>query len=254
MNIRFLAITTAALLLLWAQGATAQNLLSHWKFDETLGDTVMNEVGDVHGTNINEVAVGVPGVAGTAYEFDGTNGYIDANFNPVPPTDDFSAYLWMKSTVGNRVMMGVHHGQDDRWTIQSSSGGLLFFFHPDEREFSESVITDDEWHHVGVSRSGDTVTLWVDGVAEAMNSDFGGISLADETSFNLLFGGRLSGDTLGAPYSGLLDDVQIYDDVLSPSQVQFLVDHPGAVIPEPATAGILAICVMGGLSIGRRRR
>lgn len=49
-----------------------------------------------------------------------------------------------------------------------------------------------------------------------------------------------------------MDDVQVYNDPLTLSQVQFLFNNPGAVIPEPA--GAAAVADIGFALAARRRR
>ncbi len=232
------ALTAGSLVFIQAPLAGA-DLVSHWKLDETSGETVFNEVSDIHGTNIGDVAVGRPGIVGTAYEWDGLARYVDANFNPVPETDDFSLFVWMHSEFpGSRVMVSNHHGQDDRWTLQYGGAperDLLMFFHPTARTRSESAIADGEWHHVGVTRVADTITVWVDGVPETVDDSYAGVVLDQE--FNLLFGARIINGVAGGLWAGLLDDIQVYDTALSTDQVKFLFNNPGAVAMDTAVPG-----------------
>jgi hypothetical protein len=85
---------------------------------------------------------------------------------------------------------------------------------------SESTITDDQWHHVGLVYDFDTLLrrLYVDGVKVAQDTDVsGGVG----SSGGLYFGAE---KTLGAGtfFSGLIDDVRIYDHVLTAEEIAAL--------------------------------
>ncbi|MDZ8120073.1 LamG-like jellyroll fold domain-containing protein [Pontiella agarivorans] len=79
-----------------------------------------------------------------------------------------------------------------------------------------------QWHHLAAvyDRTADLVTLYVDGTVAGTND----ISLLDDTyAFNWT-GGRIGGDYGGAPYfQGLIDDVCIYDEALSASEIAAMV-------------------------------
>jgi hypothetical protein len=83
---------------------------------------------------------------------------------------------------------------------------------------SESVITDGQWHHIGLVYDfvGLYRYLYVDGVEVAKDTDFvGGVG----SDGGLYFG---AGKMLDASsfFSGLIDDVRIYDEVLSAEEIE----------------------------------
>jgi len=60
--------------------------------------------------------------------------------------------------------------------------------------------------------------------------------------------------TLGAPegrFTGLIDEVQVYTQVLTANEVDFLYHNPALVVPEP---GVFALLAIGGLSLAWRRK
>jgi hypothetical protein len=82
---------------------------------------------------------------------------------------------------------------------------------------SESVITDDQWHQIGLVYDFDGLhrCLYVDGAEVAKDTDVvGGIGSDD----GLYFG---AGKTLdaGSFFFGLIDDIRIYDRALSAEEV-----------------------------------
>ena len=82
---------------------------------------------------------------------------------------------------------------------------------------SESVITDGQWHHVGLVYDFDGLHrhLYVDGAEVANDSDVvGGVG----SNGGLYFGVGPALQT-GTFWSGLIDDVRIYDEVLSAEEV-----------------------------------
>jgi hypothetical protein len=66
--------------------------------------------------------------------------------------------------------------------------------------------------------------------------------------------GRLGRLAPAAPFTGQVDDLQVYKRALTIAEVSSLFNNPGSVVvPEPATWGLLFI---GGLFVfaGRKRR
>jgi len=76
---------------------------------------------------------------------------------------------------------------------------------------SEAIITDGQWHHIGFVWDGSYRFLYVDGVEVAK----GAASLLKSATGGIYIGAgkRLSADSL---WSGLIDDVRIYNRAVIP--------------------------------------
>jgi hypothetical protein len=83
--------------------------------------------------------------------------------------------------------------------------------------FSETVFTDGQWHHIGLIWDGSHRTLYVDGVAVAED-----IQPGLESSLIGLYIGVGKDYAPNTFFSGLIDDVRIYDKALSPEQIAAL--------------------------------
>ena len=79
--------------------------------------------------------------------------------------------------------------------------------------YSETVITDGQWHRIGLVWDGSYRYLYMDGMEVA--KDAAPLSsLAD--AYGGLYFGADSTLTPGSFFSGLIDDVRIYNRVVSP--------------------------------------
>ncbi len=83
---------------------------------------------------------------------------------------------------------------------------------------NNSVYYDaDQWHHVGLVYNFDELKrcLYVDGAEVAKDTDFVGGLLVDG---GLYFGAGKTLDT-SSFFSGLIDDIRIYDEALSVEEI-----------------------------------
>ena len=84
--------------------------------------------------------------------------------------------------------------------------------------FGTSTVNDGAWHHLAVTRSAaGVVTVYVDGTEEGSGTVIAGTFLSPRL-FSI---GRTDG-TLAEYWQGALDDVRVYDEVLSASDVKTL--------------------------------
>ncbi len=94
---------------------------------------------------------------------------------------------------------------------------MAIFFGPLE---SKSVVTNGQWHHVGLVYDITAMKrhLYVDGAEVAVDQ---GIIAGVKSTAGLYIG---AGQTLdaGTFFSGLIDDVRIYNKALSPAQIAAL--------------------------------
>jgi len=197
--------------------------VAHWKLDETEGYIAQDSAGRTDGYTI-----GLPlwqptgGKAGGALQFDGVDDYVATPFVLDPSKGSFSAFAWIKGAAPGQVIISQMDGTGtgNRWLWADPSYGRLmsWLMHPTfDPLLSESVITDDQWHHVGLVYDLDGLHryLYVDGKEVAKDTDFVG---GDPSDGGLYFGVNKTRDA-AAFFSGLIDDIRIYDEVLSAEEV-----------------------------------
>jgi hypothetical protein len=84
---------------------------------------------------------------------------------------------------------------------------------------SESIITDDQWHHIGFVWDGSHRILYADGIEVAKDT-------AAQNPLKPADGGLYigAGKTLstGTFFSGLIDDVRVYNIALSAEEITAL--------------------------------
>ena len=201
-------------------------LIHHWTLDETGGGTAYDSVGDkdavLHGGPLWQPTAGrIEG----ALAFDGENDYLTTPFILNPAAGSFGAFAWIKGTERGRAIVSQNDssGFSQLWLGTDASGGRLItrLMHPPFTPLmSEAIITDGQWHHVGVVFDIDKLHryLYVDGTKVAEDIDFAsGVSLDGG-----LFISVGEGINLATCWSGLIDDVRIYGNALSEEAVAAL--------------------------------
>ncbi|MEE8417553.1 MAG: LamG domain-containing protein, partial [candidate division Zixibacteria bacterium] len=86
---------------------------------------------------------------------------------------------------------------------------------------SESVITDGQWHHIGFVWDGSYRILYVDGTEVAKDTNPITLSPLIFADGGLYFGTSNTLDA-GTFFSGLIDDVRIYNIALSSEKIEAL--------------------------------
>ncbi len=207
-------------------------LVAYWKFDETEGDVAYDIARGKDGFLFGEpVWQPAEGKRGGALEFDGIGDYVETDFVLNPADGAFSVFAWVKGAAPGQVIISQADGigTGETWLgITASDGNLMTGLMPYQvgRTVifpleSQSLITDGQWHHVGFIWDGSYRSLYVDGTEVA--KDTNPITLAPLVFAN---GGMYigAGKTLdaGTFFSGLIDDVRIYNVALSAEEIAAL--------------------------------
>ena len=119
------------------------------------------------------------GQVGGALAFDGTDDVIIADPVLNPEDGPFSVFVWIKGGAPGQVIVSQQGGVN--WLQADVNGALMTELtrsdgrHDGVPLYSETVITDDNWHEVGFSWDGAQRILYVDGVvvAEVGGGGFG---------------------------------------------------------------------------------
>jgi hypothetical protein len=132
-----------------------------------------------------------------------------------PSAGPFSVFAWVKGGAPGQVILSQANGTN--WLMADKAGGALttqlssIVRSPGNPLTSQAVITDDAWHRIGFVWDGTNRTLYVDGLEVAQDAQ---TTLAGSTG-GLYIGGA-SNLAPGTFWSGLIDDVRIYDRAVKP--------------------------------------
>ncbi|MHC4797991.1 MAG: Kelch repeat-containing protein [Planctomycetota bacterium] len=217
------ALDLEVLMSYWEQ--RAEDVTAHWALDETQGfvahDSIGNNNGTLHGGPLWQP---LGGKLGGALEFQGIDDYISTPFVLNPMKGSFSVFAWIKGGSSGQVIISQMDTTDGRkinpgsaWLGANLSDGRLMtgfcgvYFDPLE---SEAVITDGQWHHVGLVYDLDVFhrRLYVDGILVAEDTT----AVAGSPSDGGLYIGASKDFEAGSFFSGLIDDVRIYKRAVRP--------------------------------------
>jgi len=190
-------------------------LIAHWPLDEAQGDIAYDKAGICDGTLLG-TPVWQPngGMVDGTLQFDGVDDYIVTDSIPNSIKGPFSVLAWVKGGAPGQVVISQTAGVN--WLCADSVEGHLMTelkgFGRDAAELlSQAIITDGNWHRIGFVWDGSSRILYVDDVA-----------VAEDTQDNLkasengLYIGTDKAMEPGTFFSGLIDDVRIYNRVVRP--------------------------------------
>ena len=202
-----------------------ESLVAYWKLDETEGDIAYDSAGGNFGTlSGNPIWQPDSGQVTGALQFDGLDDYISADKVLNPKFAEFSVFAWIKGGSPGQVIISQKNsfgGVGATWLgIDPLNGCLMtelvsppigrFISQPLESNF---IITDDIWHHVGFVWDGSYRTLYVDGMEVAKDTN---TLTSLENSDGGLYIGVNKSRNAGTFFSGLIDDIRIYNRAVSP--------------------------------------
>jgi hypothetical protein len=189
-------------------------LVAHWPLNETEGMYAADSVGNNDAIVIGG-AVWQPGSGQVddALQLNGIDGCAIASSILNPADGAFSVLAWIKGGEPGQVL--VSQQAMANWLATDTEGNLMTELKCTGRSagylFSETVITDGQWHRIGLVWDGSHRTLFVDGVVVAEDTQHG----LEGSQMDLYIGTGKSME-FGTFFSGLIDDVRIYNRVVHP--------------------------------------
>jgi len=193
-------------------------LVAYWKLDETEGsiayDSVWSNNGILYGEPLWQPA---GGQVNGALTFDGSDDYVSTPFILDPANTAFSVFAWVKGAAPGQVIISQTGGVN--WLLADPSEGKLrtSLSRPaggrsaPQPLISEFIINDDNWHRVGLTWDGSNRILYFDGLEVARDTQPG-----LENSVGDLHIGAGSALEPSSFFSGLIDDVRIYNRAVTP--------------------------------------
>lgn len=217
----------------------ADNLVAHYPFSGNANDASVNgHHGTVYGATLSTDRFGNPE---GAFHFNaGEQDYIRIPDHPqLRIITNLSISIWMKHTASAGNFEDIVMKGNDTYGFQFNSGSDHVLFHLKSsggswRNLSSNFIpVQDEWFNVVGTYDGSTQRVYING-AQTNSWDWTG-SISSNTD-PLDFGYKVAGDN--AWYNGDLDDLRIYDRVLTPAEVMQLYDENSNYLGAPLELNI----------------
>jgi len=213
------------------------SLIHHWKLDEdtAAGDTIAaDSIGGLSGTI--QGARSVPGKLGNALSFDGSDDVVTI-LDFVPPRQGTIAF-WIDPGFATSKQRVFGAGGDYELIVYSDGRARneLFAAGSGTLNSSTGAVESGRWNHIAVTYVYDgagpstALQVYVDGEFDTSGSAGEPIVPSDTT---LLLGHR-AGAAGGEHYGGLLDDIRIYDHILSEAEINALAVPPRFTARDPS--------------------
>jgi len=190
-------------------------LIAHWPLDEAQGDIAYDNAGTCDGTLLGApVWQPTGGMVDGALQLDGVDDCAITDSIPNSIKVPFSVFAWVKGGAPGQAVLSQAGGAS--WLCTDpSEGNLMTELKGTGRDtnelLSQTIITDSDWHRIALVWDGSYRTLYVDEVAVAEDTQ---TNL--EASENGLYIGAGTAMEPGSFWSGLIDDVRIYNRAVSP--------------------------------------
>jgi hypothetical protein len=199
--------------------------VGHWRFEEGSGTTVVDSSGKGnHGTIVNSPSW-TAGRSGSALTFDGVRDYVDLG-NPAALnlTGAMSASAWMKTgQLSNGRIISKSGWGKHGWSLNLENYDAFEFSIASDSETqvwvdSKTAVPLNTWVHVtGVYEPGVALRIYVNGVLNNVATT--GIPKSQfDAPVPAQIGAR-GGPCDHCYFDGSLDEIRVYDRVLTPAEV-----------------------------------
>jgi len=210
------------------------SLVAWWRMEALDGSDGVLGVSDSSGVSQTLAACTVgmdcptigPGKIGNAAQFDGATAILSAASAPALIDPTFTIGAWFRvisvNADGGCVMTkGLGAGQFNSWAACLDVGATPYFYTCQNtgadalQAASPTPVTMGDWHYIAGTWDGMTKNLWIDGAMIATDVPNG----IDFDSDSVHIGGDVDNDTAVTLLDGMVDEVRVYNRVLSDAEI-----------------------------------
>ena len=225
-----------SLILLASISATAQEaLLLHYSFNEGVGDRVRDVSGNennaiMHNMDDTSWVDGKEGIFGACLVLDGIDDYLTTDgFFSEPLDGDFTLSMWFTGTPGRRArLFQLRSGDAQMVNVRIIDDILSIDDHGGvQAEVSGDVIvTDQQWHHFAIVRSGLSLIAYLDG-EQHMETSLEEVLAMDNVSIGVRDRDGEQDDYL----PGKVDEFKLYTIAFDAEDIETIM-APGGSFPQ----------------------
>ncbi|NOR67360.1 MAG: hypothetical protein GQ528_08390 [Woeseiaceae bacterium] len=241
-KVHFGELFCSVVLIIGTQGASA-DVVAHWPLDDGLANpnsrTAVDVVGANHGTlqNFSRTQTWIGGFMGGALAFDGAMQKVDFGAgDDLDITGALSITLWMNKQGPNANLNYGHLAGKNRTGGAANDSYFLESMPDDTLLFAVTTrganvnlagtqpVPLDEWHHMAVVFAPSAaMRIYLDGDLYAEKTDNVPASTAS-ASIPFTIGHIYAHTSPGYAFDGYLDDIQVYNNVLTDAEIKHMVD------------------------------
>ncbi|WP_321418268.1 LamG-like jellyroll fold domain-containing protein [uncultured Methanomethylovorans sp.] len=200
--------------------ATHISPISMWNFDEGSGSILHDIKGDNDGTIYG--ATWTTGIKNNSLSFNGNNNYVavphDSSLNF---TNEISILFWMncKNVINTNAIVGKGSNEKDNFDVFVMQKELFFEWNDSNANYVQTSgmsLSNNIWYMIGITFDKDEVRFYKNGnFIESRPTN--GVELKPNT--NSLWIGRQNAVTSNFYYRGRLDELTLYNKVLSDEEI-----------------------------------
>ena len=212
----------------YPDAAPADGLVAQLKFEDAKSASAVNSVAGAAAASVRDAGFEAPGIIGKCFHFDGGDDRVELER---PVSDDFTISFFFRTTdvgggsdadrrwfLGKGLVDGEVPGIVRDFGVSYVGNGYVSAGTGDPETFVSSGPghNDGRWHHVAFTRerASGSIALYIDG---APVDRARGSKARLDTPRKLAIGAMLPG---GGAFSGDIDEVRLYDRVLSEETVR----------------------------------
>ena len=160
---------------------------------------------------------------GQALSFDGSNDYvIVGDSNSLDLINNFTISAWINTNTINDITHRIIHKNSAYTFYIDSASSRLGIYHYGTTVYAyssdNSLSAGAYYHVVYVQSSVNGVAFYINGIAKGGNSAYTGNVPTNVNPINI----GLDEDLVSFPFNGLIDEVRVYNRVLSASEIRGL--------------------------------
>jgi len=204
-----------------------EGLVGYWSFDEGKGEAVVDASGSGNNGTLIDEPIWIKGIKGSALSFAGGGDYVEVehseSLNLGQQEQSFSISFWFKNANMHEDPTECHFvtkfgGPTYPFSFIQGQGGAVGFRIYDgsgaSGAFTKTSIINDKWHNIVAIRDvvKKKVILYLDGKLEDIQDDKTEGEVCNEGPLKI-------GNSWGFDFDGCLDEVKIYNRLLTKEEI-----------------------------------